>query len=419
MIKFNQISNIGIGTYRMNLQNSRHREALEYAIQEGINLIDTSSNYSDGDSETLVSHLDINLRKDVFVVTKAGYISGGNFKFFNKASSTKNLDYIKLRDSLYYSIDPLYLDVQIKESLRRMDSDYLDAFLLHNPEYLLRKDFSQENIDKVQKKIMNALHFLEGLKNQGLIRYYGISSNILAGTIKGINLKEIIEQTKENNFSGFKLVQFPFNLIENSANNHLFGDRSLIQFCKDEGLHICSNRPLNTQVNGHFTRLVDFNNAVSEEGQKLLNDTTLVNRFVDIIKEKMIELEVKEDISNFTPLKLLIDHGRHFGNEESVYSFYQNQLSPFLYKLYNAEIPNSLAEIVDSLHKQSLLGAKELLRRRSQKLKVELYNKAIIKDREQSFAISSVKYCQDCGIDTVLIGMRKQKYVDEFLSILN
>ena len=47
-------SRLGFGTYRVDTREPEHREALKKALREGVNLIDTSTNYMDGDSERLV-----------------------------------------------------------------------------------------------------------------------------------------------------------------------------------------------------------------------------------------------------------------------------------------------------------------------------------------------------------------------------
>ncbi len=44
----------GFGGYRINDENTLHFQALQKAITSGINIIDTSSNYSDGGSEKLI-----------------------------------------------------------------------------------------------------------------------------------------------------------------------------------------------------------------------------------------------------------------------------------------------------------------------------------------------------------------------------
>jgi len=47
----------GFGCYRVDDAISEHHKALEYALENGINLIDTSSNYANGGSEKLVGNV--------------------------------------------------------------------------------------------------------------------------------------------------------------------------------------------------------------------------------------------------------------------------------------------------------------------------------------------------------------------------
>ena len=73
------VSACGFGAYRIDFRVKEHYEALEYAISNGINLIDTSANYSDGGSETLIGNVleeMINngklLREEIVIVSKGG-----------------------------------------------------------------------------------------------------------------------------------------------------------------------------------------------------------------------------------------------------------------------------------------------------------------------------------------------------------
>ncbi len=54
-INFN-VSQIGFGGYRVYEKSKEHAEALEYALLNGFNLIDTSSNYTGGESERLIGN---------------------------------------------------------------------------------------------------------------------------------------------------------------------------------------------------------------------------------------------------------------------------------------------------------------------------------------------------------------------------
>ena len=49
-------SSLGFGSYRIDAQTPEHAAALEKAFLGGVNLIDTSTNYADGSSETCIGN---------------------------------------------------------------------------------------------------------------------------------------------------------------------------------------------------------------------------------------------------------------------------------------------------------------------------------------------------------------------------
>ena len=76
-------SKIGYGTYRIHDQDETQAETLESAIEAGCNLIDTSSNYTDGGSETLIGNVLQKMisageitREEIIIVSKVGYMQG-------------------------------------------------------------------------------------------------------------------------------------------------------------------------------------------------------------------------------------------------------------------------------------------------------------------------------------------------------
>ena len=80
-----RVSRAGFGCYRVDDRSETHRRALAAALDAGVNLIDTSTNYADGHSETLVGEVLADAfargavrREDVVVVTKIGYLQGSN-----------------------------------------------------------------------------------------------------------------------------------------------------------------------------------------------------------------------------------------------------------------------------------------------------------------------------------------------------
>ena len=77
----------GFGCYRIDESVAEHNKALELALTNGINLIDTSANYTDGGSEKLICNVLLNsfqkgepLPDDLIIVSKGGYIQGKNLK---------------------------------------------------------------------------------------------------------------------------------------------------------------------------------------------------------------------------------------------------------------------------------------------------------------------------------------------------
>jgi aryl-alcohol dehydrogenase-like predicted oxidoreductase len=158
---------------------------------EGINLIDTSSNYADGGSESLVGEVLENLiasgkrsREKIVVVSKVGYLQGQNYELSRerKQEGRPFPELVEYGEGLEHCIHPEFLKDQLNRSLERLKLKTLDFYLLHNPEYYL--EWAQKNGHALEaarseyyRRIRNAFEYLEEEVGRGRIRYYGISSN--------------------------------------------------------------------------------------------------------------------------------------------------------------------------------------------------------------------------------------------------
>ncbi|ASV09882.1 hypothetical protein B2G50_18150 [Leptospira interrogans serovar Canicola] len=59
------MSKIAFGSYRVGLESTEHEKSIELTLSMGFNVIDTSSNYGDGESESLIGKvLQKNYRKE-------------------------------------------------------------------------------------------------------------------------------------------------------------------------------------------------------------------------------------------------------------------------------------------------------------------------------------------------------------------
>lgn len=125
--------------------------AIRKAIDTGVNFFDTADTYGLGQSEkTLAKGLGSN-RHDVVIETKFGVrVEGGR---------------------TFYDNSPAYIEAALDNSLRRLDTDYIDIYLIHY------RDGATPMEDVVDKLIQ--------LRDKGKIRYFGLS-NVTAQDIEEI-----------------------------------------------------------------------------------------------------------------------------------------------------------------------------------------------------------------------------------------
>ncbi|MDR4480287.1 MAG: aldo/keto reductase [Nitrospira sp.] len=283
-------SRLGFGTYRVGQREAEHREALLKAIRSGCNLIDTSTNYMDGESEQLVGAVLQQLmragevaREEVIVVSKIGYVQGQNLvhaKARDKAGKSYP-DMVKYGEDLWHCIHPEFLADQLTLSLDRLGLATLDVCLLHNPEYFLSHATrlgatEQRDVPTLRKEFYSrlqlAFEYCERQVEAGRLRGYGVSSNTsstLPDEPGATSLSRMIAAAKaaaQNvglSSHHFRVVQCPMNLYESGAaliRNTGPGDsRTLLEEAVQEGIAVLVNRPLNAMPaqRGGVVRLAD------------------------------------------------------------------------------------------------------------------------------------------------------------------
>ncbi|HWR31005.1 MAG TPA: aldo/keto reductase [Negativicutes bacterium] len=269
------VSAAGFGSYRIEASEPSHEEALTYSLRTGINLIDTSANYTDGGSEQLIGQVlekliaqgDIG-REQVVVVSKAGYLQGENYQLSQKRKEAGRpfFDLVLAGPDLEHCIHPEFLADQITRSLARLKLKSLDCCLLHNPEYYLNAAKSEgipvaQAREEYYRRIRQAFLHLEQEVVAGRISSYGISSNTFPGEADDYNftsLATVWDIAEEiSNTHRFRVIEFPLNLLETGAvlrHNQPTG-QSLLEFAAEKKLAVLINRPLNAIVDGRLVRL--------------------------------------------------------------------------------------------------------------------------------------------------------------------
>lgn len=258
------VSSVGFGSYRIGFSHPEHADALESALRRGLNLIDTSSNYSNGESEELIGQVISKLisknvieRNKTVLVTKCGYLQGAA-KDFPEISS--------FGDHFRHCIHPEFILDQIEISLKRLNTDYLDVYLLHNPEYMLKR-FELDGMEKSQaqdlfyQRIKESFLCLENLVSEGKIKSYGVSSNYFGSPnddFSFVSLKKLhdvaISISDKNHF---KVVEMPLNWLEVSPLFYELEDtnESTISYAQKNKIGVLINRPFNAMFNDSLIRL--------------------------------------------------------------------------------------------------------------------------------------------------------------------
>jgi myo-inositol catabolism protein IolS len=167
-------------------------EAVKTALDAGCNFFDTADSYGNGHSETLLGQA-LNARSEVIIATKAG------FDFYHHVS--------------IQNFDPAYLRFALHQSLRRLATDYVDLYQLHNPPPAVL--FQPEVVDA-----------LERLRAQGKVRWIGVSAATVEDAVEAVR-------------AGWpETIQVPYNILASTAEKQLFPQAS------SKGIGIIAREPL-------------------------------------------------------------------------------------------------------------------------------------------------------------------------------
>lgn len=450
------ISGIGFGCYRTDNSIEDHHRTLTLALESGINVIDTSSNYYDGGSELLVGNVLDKLtgngkikREDILLITKGGYIQGTNYK--NAVELEKNgrlfQDTVKIQPRLWHCIHPEFLDYQLNLQLERLKQNYIDVYLLHNPEYFLSKA-KQDNSGKSAAdneyygRIKKAFEFLEMKVKEGKILSYGISSNTFIGypeNFEFTSLEKVIEIAEgissKNNFSA---IQFPFNLLEAGAlvKNQSGKTQTLLKLAKSKNLKVFVNRPLNAIVSSGLVRLADFETDEFQEKDFIKKMKLVALMEEDMIKEKIDNEDISaEDKKLFRDLlnigKLVGENWKFFGSIEHFNDIVNQIFAPKIDNIIKSVDriikDESIQDLTDRYIKECYLLLNFVSR--YYKMRAKKRNGFIhglinshLGEKYHDLSLSQKTYLilkSVDGVDCVLTGLRKENYVNDALKILN
>ncbi|AMC11319.1 aldo/keto reductase [Lutibacter profundi] len=199
-----KVSKICLGTMTFGEQNTENEahEQLNYALEKGINFIDTAEMYSvpgrketQGSTERFIgSWLQHQKRENLVIATKITGPSPG-------------LSYI--RNNMGFSNSAI--DDALEKSLKRLKTDYVDVYQLHWPErstnFFSQRNYKHNFNDKWEDNFKEVIEKLDSLVKEGKIRHYGVSNETPWGLMRHL------EESKNNNLTRCKTIQNPYSLL--------------------------------------------------------------------------------------------------------------------------------------------------------------------------------------------------------------
>jgi aryl-alcohol dehydrogenase-like predicted oxidoreductase len=186
------VSRVGLGTWAIGgwmwggTDGEESVKTIQAAVERGINLIDTAPAYGFGRSEEIVGRAitDGQLRSQVVIATKTG-LEWNDGKVFRNASRDRILR-------------------EVTDSLRRLNTDYIDIYQVHWPDPLVAIEETAEA--------------MQTLLEQGKIRAIGVSNFCVAEIVRFRRVAKL------------HVVQPPYNMFERKI------EKELLPYCREAGL---------------------------------------------------------------------------------------------------------------------------------------------------------------------------------------
>jgi methylglyoxal reductase len=206
-----QVSAFALGTWELGglwwgpLDAKEGVGILHRALELGVNTFDSSDAYGNGRAEVIMGEAFRGKRNQAIIVTKVGYLVGidGAQKLFQERGAPQ------LR-----CLESWYIRNECELSLRRLQTDYIDVYLLHDP-----------SVADVKKERPWAT--LQRLKEQGKVRFIGLSAGAAA----------CLQAVKDGRVD---VIETPYNVLTQDAARELF------PLCQQKGVGVLARSPFAT-----------------------------------------------------------------------------------------------------------------------------------------------------------------------------
>ena len=205
-----KVSEFCLGTmhFGSKVDENTAKTLIQRAVAKGINFIDTANVYVGGKSEEIVGKAIKGMRKDLVLATKVRQSMGPGPN--DEGLSRK------------------HIMQAFEESLRRLDTDYIDIYYVHRPSNVdMLKGFNGEPIP-----MRETLGALTDLVRSGKVRYIGCSN------FPAWLLCKALWTSDKYGLESYVVSQPRYNLFQREI------EREVIPLCVDQGIGVVPYSPL-------------------------------------------------------------------------------------------------------------------------------------------------------------------------------
>ena len=168
------------------------------AMDDGINFIDTANGYNNGVSESIVGKALKGKREQAVLVTKVNAATG-------PGPNDKGLSRYNILNA-------------VEHSLKRLQTDHIDLYFLHRPDY--------------DTPLEESLRAMDDLVRSGKVRYVGMSNHFAWQLSKALWLAEL------KNFSPVICAQDLYNMLNRDI------ELELLPFCRENDVGMMAYSPI-------------------------------------------------------------------------------------------------------------------------------------------------------------------------------
>jgi aryl-alcohol dehydrogenase-like predicted oxidoreductase len=195
-----KVSTICLGTMTFGTQigEAESINIIKSALAAGVNFLDTADAYANKRSEEIIGKALKGERHSALIATK---VAGPTGPSLNDMGLSRK-----------------HIMQAVEDSLRRLQTDYIDLYYAHTPDY--------------ETPIEETLRAMDDLVHQGKVRYIGCSNFFAWQLCEALWISEL------HNLAQFACVEPPYNLLTRDI------EYELLPLCAHKGIGVCVYNPL-------------------------------------------------------------------------------------------------------------------------------------------------------------------------------